>query len=184
LNSENDRSPCAMIQEVSSGTGAQAHRRADALVVSLWPSRGIWFAGVEVKVSRTDWLNELKSPAKAAAILQWCNYWWLAAAEGVANAEEIPDRWGWIEVTAGKATACHVRKAAPKLEPEPLSPAFVAAILRKVASSDNDRRSEAYRLALADLSARVAVVDEAEAARLRTIERDHEDWLRRFNDFC
>src|SRR3990172_4724202 len=125
----------AILREVRNGTGyAGTTRTADALVVSLWPSRGVWFAGVEIKVSRGDWLRELKDPEKSTEIQRFCNYWWIATPPGVAKIEELPETWGLIEVNA----KCAVLKQAPKLEAEPLSPIFVAAILRNRADRETE----------------------------------------------
>lgn len=136
-----------MLREVRNGTGwsASRDRSADALVVSLWPSRGIWFAGVEVKVSRSDWLRELKDPEKSADIQKWCNYWWIAAPAGVVELGEIPETWGFIETGKKQKTV----KVAPKLEPEPPSRAFVAAVLRNGAACADTATNAAVKAALA-----------------------------------
>lgn len=42
----------AMLTQVRNGTGMSRNARtADAMFMSLWPSRGIYLAGIEVKVS-------------------------------------------------------------------------------------------------------------------------------------
>jgi len=62
----------AVLFDVADGTGGKITRRADAIVQALWPSRGLWLAGVEIKVSRGDWLRELKDAGKADAIARYC----------------------------------------------------------------------------------------------------------------
>jgi hypothetical protein len=120
------------LEEVRNGTGWQRETRsADALVVSCWPSRGIYAMGVEVKVSRSDWVRELKDPKKSAEVQQYCKYWWIAAAEGVVKEEEIPPTWGWVEVLSSKRH--EVRKQAPELEAKEPSWTFVASVLRNMA---------------------------------------------------
>jgi hypothetical protein len=49
--------------------------------MSLWPSRGIELHGIEIKVSRNDWLKELGDPAKADEIARFCDRWWVAAGD-------------------------------------------------------------------------------------------------------
>ena len=56
----------ALFYEVANATGSAATRSADAIAMGLWPSRGLYLQGFEIKVSRSDWLSELKNPAKAA----------------------------------------------------------------------------------------------------------------------
>ncbi|WP_199902756.1 hypothetical protein, partial [Azospirillum sp. B4] len=38
----------ALVFEVAEAVGMGAHRRADALVMSLWPSRGLTLQGYEI----------------------------------------------------------------------------------------------------------------------------------------
>lgn len=140
------------IPQVRNGTGFQGQTRtADALIVSCWPSHGIWFAGVEIKVSRGDWKRELASPDKSIEIQQYCDYWYVAAPAGVVPILELPPTWGLIECTG---RGCTIVKRAPKLKPKPLSATFVAAILRGSAAGYvplaevNKRQDEAIEQAL------------------------------------
>ena len=52
------------LEEVRNGTGyARGHiRTADAIIMGTYPSRGLYMHGVEVKISRQDWLNEFQLP--------------------------------------------------------------------------------------------------------------------------
>jgi hypothetical protein len=118
----------ACLFEVSNGTGSHARRSADAVVMNLWPSRGLELVGYEHKVSRSDWLHELKQPEKAWPVMQYCDRWILLAAPGVAKAEEIPINWGWHEFDGEKLK---VRKAAPALQPKTLDRTFLGAMLRR-----------------------------------------------------
>jgi len=123
----------AWLHEVRNQTGyGRQVRSADALVTSLWPSRGVWFAGVEVKVSATDWKKELDDPSKAAEIQRFCDYWYVAAPAGVIKLAQVPERWGFYEVAGGKATLV---KEAPRLTPEPLTAEFVASVIRNASSA-------------------------------------------------
>lgn len=119
-----------LLEEVRSHTGAGRERYADALVASVWPSRGLWLAGIEVKISRADWRKELKSPEKAEAISKFCDYWWVAAPRGIVPPETLPATWGLIEVHG--ARGCDVVVDAPKLTPIPLTTAFAASIMRNI----------------------------------------------------
>lgn len=122
-----------VLEQVRNGTGyGKRERYADAIAVSLYPSRGIWLAGVEVKVYRNDWLRELNDPDKAEEIARFCDYWWLATAPDVAQEDEVPEPWGLVVVTGKKAKV--VRKAT-KREPQALTPPFVASILRNASGA-------------------------------------------------
>lgn len=95
----------------------------------LWPSRGLAITGIEVKSFRSDWLRELKQPEKAEGIFKFCDYWYLVTTTTeVAKLEEIPETWGWMAL---KGTKLVTMKEAPKLEAQPLSRHFVAAMLKR-----------------------------------------------------
>jgi hypothetical protein len=123
-----------ILAQVRNGTGFSRHRTrtADAIVVSTWPCRGLWMAGVEVKVSRSDWRKELAHPEKAAELQKYCRYWYVAAPAGVVPAAEVPETWGHIEVTARGAA---IQKAAPVLEAVDPDMLLVCSILRTAAET-------------------------------------------------
>jgi hypothetical protein len=141
-----------VLREVRNGTGyAQRTRSADMLVVSTWPSRGVWFGGVEIKVSRGDWKRELADPSKSDEIQRFCSYWWIAAPEGIVQLDELPETWGLIEVTP---TTAKVRKAAPKLEAQPPTAVFVASVLRNAADANEKAHQRGRHAALVEASER------------------------------
>lgn len=74
----------------------QSGRRADAVHIGLWHSRGAGIVEVcELKVSRADWLKELKEPKKAEAWWPYCNIFWLVVPhEGIVRDGELPKGWG------------------------------------------------------------------------------------------
>lgn len=85
------------ITQVRSGTGNGSCRTADAMAMSLWPSRGLHLLGFEVKVSRTDWINELKNPSKAEEIAKFCHEWYLVVnSPDIVKEGELPATWGLI----------------------------------------------------------------------------------------
>lgn len=118
----------AFLPQLNQGTGSHAGRRADAVAMSVWPSRGLHLNGFEIKVARGDFLNELKQPAKAEAIQRYCHFWWLVTDKDVVrDGDLIPHNWGWMEVFGVGLT---VKKQAPLLTPEEWSVPFVASLLR------------------------------------------------------
>ena len=73
--------------------------QVDLLAVGLWRSTGHRVHGFEVKVSRGDWLRELRKPGKARANL--CDAWTVATVPGVVKDGELPDGWGHAEIRSG-----------------------------------------------------------------------------------
>jgi hypothetical protein len=122
----------AYLPQVRNATGMAAQiRTADALAMSLFPSRGLELHGFEIKCSRADWLRELKDASKAEAIAQYCDRWWIVAgSKDIVNTAEIPTGWGLLIPCAGTLRAV---KNAPKLDAVPIDRAFLAGLLRKAA---------------------------------------------------
>lgn len=115
--------------EVSNAAGYNRTRSADAVAMNLWPSRGLAVHGVEIKLTRSDWLRELRDPAKSEPIQKYCDRWWVAVADdSVAQPEELPATWGLLVLRGKKLVQV---KEAPVLKPEPLTRGFIAALLRR-----------------------------------------------------
>lgn len=75
-------------------------RRCDAIAMNLWPSRGQTLIGLELKQSRSDFLREIRDPAKAEMFASILDEWWIVTTNGIVNdASEIPETWGWLEET-------------------------------------------------------------------------------------
>ena len=72
---------------------------ADFIAIDKWPSTQA-IHGHEVKVSRADWLAELKCPEKSERIKRFCNHWWLVVSDqSIVRDGELPDDWGLIVAT-------------------------------------------------------------------------------------
>ena len=118
---------------VRSHAGFDARRTADFVVMDLWPSGGLRLHGHEVKVSRSDWLRELKDPSKAAEFIPYMNCWWLAVSDKrIVRPGELPDDWGLLALRGEHMT---VVKPAPKRDAKPLPASRLAALLRAVAQT-------------------------------------------------
>jgi len=143
----------AFFQEVGDAVGVSTRRHADAVAVGLWPSRGLDIIGFEIKVSRGDWLRELKDPEKAEAVQGYCDEWWIVAEDGIIDVAEFPKMWGLL-VADGKTLKTIVK--APTLTAKPLDRHFLCAVLRRAAEntvpkcSIDDKIAEAYESGLAN----------------------------------
>ena len=143
----------AIMWEVGEGTGAQSGRYADAVMMSLWPSRGLELHGVEIKISRSDWKREAADPTKAEAVAKYCDRWWIHTPLGVvADMSEMPPAWGLREFD-GKSWRT-VREA-EKTQSVQVSRPFLAAMLRRadgtmkglMEDAMKDARDAAYNVA-------------------------------------
>lgn len=124
----------ALLFEVLNATGARHTRSADALAMSLWPSRGLTLHGFEIKVSRYDWRSERADPAKAETIAAYCDFWSLVTGPGVVqDIAEVPPAWGWMEFD-GKSFVHH--RAPERTDAKVCDRNFLAALLRRAARTD------------------------------------------------
>jgi hypothetical protein len=134
----------ALLTEVRTATGdTEGLRIADVIAVSLWPSRGSRIHGIEIKLSRGDFLRERARPAKSAPFRALCSAWYLATPAPwkrlLLSRSELPDGWGLLEVGTGDPVVVVEAPERPRAE---LTPDFVLALLRAAT-----RASEIVQLA-------------------------------------
>lgn len=96
-----DRGEHIVLFDVPDRVGMKQRRRADVIAISMWQKSNYVIHGAEIKVSRGDWLRELKQTSKSDPFLPHVDRWWLITGNvTVAKPEEIPDYWGWMNATA------------------------------------------------------------------------------------
>jgi hypothetical protein len=116
-------------RHVRSHAGFDAARTADFIAMDTWASR-LALHGHEVKVSRADWLTELKQPEKSGEFIPYMNYWWLVISDASYVREgELPPGWGLMAVVGG---SLRVVRRAPRRDSRVLPPTRLAALLRAV----------------------------------------------------
>ena len=142
----------AYAEHVRSAAGFDATRTADFIAMDLWPGKGLHLHGHEVKVSRSDWLVELRDPSKAEEFKRYMDRWWLVISDrDMVKPGELPDGWGLM--APGKRVArpgerthgcLQVIRPAPLLTPDPLPRTMLAALMR---ATQKTAHREAARLA-------------------------------------
>jgi hypothetical protein len=121
-------------RHVRSHAGFDARRTADFVALDLWPSKGLCFHGHEVKVSRADWLTELKHPEKAAEFTPYMDFWWLVVSDrDIVRDDELPDGWGLMVASGGALRVAHPARRNPNVLEMPRT--RLAAFVRAVAKS-------------------------------------------------
>lgn len=176
----------AYLPQLRNGTGFARgqDRTADAVAMSLWPSRGLEVHGFEIKCRRDDLVKELKNPRKADDMMKWCDRWWLVLGDqGLIEPGELPPTWGLLVVRKGKL---HAVTEAPKLKAKPLDRLFVAAVLRNalnnyvpadvhdalkrdVDAKAEERMTELVEFKLRDLERAKTYAEESRDAALKAI---------------
>lgn len=106
-------------------------QRIDAWVLNCYPSRKYEKIAFEIKVSRNDFLNEIKTPEKRQQALQLSNRFYFAAPEGLIKLEELPEECGLVEFAENKTT-CKWTKEAPWRDVEEPTWRFLAAVSRRI----------------------------------------------------
>lgn len=90
------------LEEISTyGVGQPGNnRRIDCMYISTFPSMGHYKAGIEIKISRADLMNEFKDPSKSNAIFEYFDYFYLAIPDRkIIAGINLPEHWGVILVT-------------------------------------------------------------------------------------
>jgi hypothetical protein len=123
----------AVFYEIHDSTGAGQRGSCDAMAFNLWPSQGFEIHGFEIKVSRSDFQNEIRNPDKSERFKRFCDRWWLVGSSRSIVKGDLPEGWGFMWARSGKLV---VSKGAPKLEPEPIPIGMRAAILRRAAEGN------------------------------------------------
>ena len=147
----------AFMRQVRNAAGFDASRTFDAVAVHLWPSRGFTVDIIEVKVSRSDWLRELRDPAKAEAAHQLGDRFLVAAPAGIVQTGELPPGWGLIEVTP-KRVRTVVQPTAVKRKRTEFPAGFVIAMLRAAGAAATETPDE--RIVRARVDEQVAKIRE------------------------
>lgn len=93
-----------------------------------WSIRAPIFHGHEVKVSRSDWLAELRDPSKAETFRRHMHFWWLVVSDKAIVRDDLPDGWGLMVKSGTKLRA--LVKPTPNLNPEPMPTGLIGAIIR------------------------------------------------------
>lgn len=147
------------LTQVRSSTGS-ASRIADAMAFNMYASTGYEVLGFEIKVSRSDFLSELKDMSKSNEIMHYCDKWFLVVPdETIVKEGELPKNWGLLVLKDEKLVQ-KVRAIATRSEPIP--DYFLASILRR--SGDEVERIRNQYIKRED------VAGEVEAARKRGYE--------------
>jgi hypothetical protein len=136
----------AVFGEVPSGTGEakedEHRRRADAVIVNLWPSRGHRVILVERKDRRDDYLREKRDLAKGLEIGRFCTETVLVVPAPwnriVLTESELIRGWGLWEMDGSRLI--EVKDPTPR-EAEPMTEGFMFSLLRAGAAEAAGRVS-------------------------------------------
>lgn len=128
----------AVFPEFRVGTGyarntrtADVESRIDVLAFPLWPGSGDGVTAYEIKVSRSDFLSEIRKPLKRRPALRYSNLFFFVTPEGLLKQGEVPVECGLLEVS--KQGVVNVIVPAPWRDSFHPTTTFVASVCRRVA---------------------------------------------------
>ena len=113
---------------IGTGYGKGAEPRIDAWAMHPWPSKRLMHVAYEVKVSRSDFLRELRQPVKRRPAVMLSNLFYFATPPGVIKHGELPIEAGLVEVDPNGR--CETKVDAPWRDSYPPTWSFVASVLR------------------------------------------------------
>jgi len=96
------------------GGGRQSLQRLDAFALNCYPHKAMRRVCYEVKLSRADFLSELRQPLKRRIGMRYSNEFYFVTPAGMVDAAEIPAGCGLIEAGVGEVE--EYRRALEKQE--------------------------------------------------------------------
>lgn len=137
----------AIFEELRVGTGYKSKKkglnpeqRIDVWIMNLWPSHNHLKMVFEIKVSRGDFLNEIKKPSKRKQAVGLSNQFYFIVPKGMLKVEEIPADCGLMEVN--KELKIRIIKEAPTSDCALPSWNFFASIARRIYKAEEKERYE------------------------------------------
>lgn len=134
IRSRHSSSAWACIREMRLGSGYGFHQgRIDLWVLYCGPTAGCPATAYEVKMTRQDFRNDVKSPTKQRGARLYSNEFYYATPEGLVDPAELPEWAGLMEVKIGEDgwPSTRVKVPAPYREKVRPSWPFVMSLLRR-----------------------------------------------------
>lgn len=122
---------------IGGGFGKDSEQRFDAWAINYRPSKQNKTVCYELKVSKSDFLNEIRKPRKRRAGLRLSNEFYFVTPKGLVKIEEVPPECGLIEV--GEGDTLHTKIKAPFRNTIPPTFNFMSSVCRRF---DADRLRE------------------------------------------
>lgn len=126
---------------IGTGYGPDADQEIDAWVMNLYPGKNFVRMAFEIKVSRSDFLSELRNPLKRRRALLLSNMFYFVAPAGVIKPEELPLECGLLEIVEYPQTgikAINTVVSAVHRDNPPPSWRFFASIARRIFREENN----------------------------------------------
>ena len=130
--------PEIFVAELRGGAGGRATDNSyiDAWVMHPYPSKQNCRISYEIKISRSDFLRDIKQPHKHRCALINSNEFYFVAPKGMLKSEEMPLYAGLIEVVETINPSLYTCLEAPWRDTNAPSWRFVASLARKLSQAN------------------------------------------------
>lgn len=119
------------VTELPMTTGLAWLNIIDVFAMALIPSMNYERIAYEIKISRADWLSELRKPKKRARAVALSNRFFFVLAPNIYRKGDLPkDDCGILEITPEKRIKVIRRAVRRKTKPMPIG--FIAALARRI----------------------------------------------------
>lgn len=122
-------------EELKNGVGFDKYVMGyiDFFVMNVFPSKQFEKIAYEIKVSRSDFFNEIKNPNKRRFAMAMSNKFYFITPKGLLKPNEIPKECG-LEEVCNNGKYLYTQTIVPAIWRETLPPnwAFVSSLCRKL----------------------------------------------------
>lgn len=162
----------AGFDELRDGTGSACMRSFDFWAINCYPSTGHRTVGIEVKVSRSDYLRELNKPGKRESIETLAMETYFACPLGLLKQDELPEKWGLITVSDKGARIAKRAVQRDNINPD-LS--FFASVCRR--SAEIVASHEGLERRRAELAKLISDDEAYLRDKWSAYEKEHKQWF-------
>jgi hypothetical protein len=145
-----DENQWAVFAELRAGTGYDNQQRIDLFAMNLYPSNNFRSIAYEVKISRADFVNEIKKPKKRKFAESVAHECYFAVPHAMITSDEVPEGWGLYEINAAGPRRT---KIALQRDSVTWGQSFVASIARRSADDPPTLPVEMWRVAGREINA-------------------------------
>jgi len=119
---------------IGGGYGKDSEPRIDAWAIHYYPSKRNTVRSYEIKVSRSDFFHEIRTPRKRRHALRLSNEYYFVVPKGLVGIEEVPPECGLMEVYEMSENSYQVQTKikAPYRDTIPPTWLFLASVCRRL----------------------------------------------------
>lgn len=118
-------------------------RAIDFFAFNLWKSSQHWRIAYEIKLTHSDFLNELKNPSKRKPFVDISNEFYFVAPVGIIPESEVPEECGLIEVTK---SSLRVKRRAQQRQNTDIDLTFAACMIDRSVEKHSAEEIESLKL--------------------------------------